>query len=313
MSKQHTPRSRLATALAAVLLGAFIGPGASLAAEPTTAQVEAFDEALLRLADAGQLPAAGQPVTISQPPRTRHELGAVLDLATTGSGAAVLAVTPGGAAERLGVRAGDRVLRINDMPLQPGAGPEPLRRALDAGGGALVVVVQRDGRPLELRGAADSVSLPGYQLLLAGFDGAPGSTCGRVSVFDVFPRNRQVYPVAIIAIDGRHPGPGPVFQLQPGRHVLTVSENIDPNQFSGVSQYQRSRNIRPGVPAVDADPGAGPAAQRAGSPYKDIVIDVAAGVTYHVAAQFHPDRRHEVRTNAYWEPLLFSETPEACR
>jgi hypothetical protein len=235
----------------------------------------------------------------------------VLDLAA--SGTAVLAVTPGGAAERLGVRVGDRVLRINDVPLQAGAGAEPLREALDAGGGALVVTVQRDGRPLELRGRADSIALPGYQVMLAGFDGTQGSSCGRVSVFDIFPRNRHVYPATLIAIDGRHPGPGPSFRLPPGRHVLTVAENIDPNQFSGVAQFQRNRTIRPGVSGAGIDPATGAAAQRAGSPYNDIVVDIMPGVTYHVGAQFHPERRYEIRTNAYWDPLLFSESPEPCR
>jgi hypothetical protein len=288
----------------------------TVAAAPSPAVVEAFDAALLRLADAGQLPAGETPLAISQPPRTRHELGAVLDLAGAGGdGSAVLAVTPGAAGERIGLRVGDRVTRINDVPLRAGDGAEPLRRALDSGDGALVVGVLRDGRPLELRGRADSIALPGYQLLLAGYDAAQASTCGRVSIFDTFPRNRQVYPAAIIAIDGRHPGPGPIFRLPPGRHVLTVAENIDANQFSGVAQFQRSRAIRPGVGGGNADAAATPgaASPRAQSPYKDLVVDIQLGVTYHVAAQFHLDRRYDIRTNAYWDPLVFSESPEACR
>jgi hypothetical protein len=302
----------------AIRAGAWLGLvlASTVAAAPSPAVVEAFDAALLRLADAGQLPAGETPLSISQPPRTRHELGAVLDLAGAGGdGAAVLAVTPGAAGERIGLRVGDRVTRINDVPLRAGDGAVPLREALDGRDGALVVTVLRDGRPLELRGRADSVALPGYQLLLAGSDATQASTCGRVSVFDIFPRNRQVYPAAIIAIDGRHPGPGPIFRLSPGRHVLTVAENIDTNQFSGVAQFQRNRAVRPGVAGEGAAPAAaqGVAPQRAQSPYKDLVVDVLPGVTYHVAAQFHPDRRYEIRTNAYWEPLVYSESPEPCR
>ena len=311
--------------------------GAAIAAEPPPAVRAEFDAALLRLADADRLPrGADESWHISQPPRVRHELGAVLDLAAAGAaGAAVLAVTPGGAAERAGLRSGDRVLALNGRRLQAGLDAEALHEALAAEGGALVIELRRDGREMELRGVADSISLPGYQLLLAGAAGEAASRCGRVSVFDAFPRSQQVYPVVLIAIDGRHPGDGPAYRLTPGRHRLTVSEAIDDRQFSGVAQFQRSRGQRqstpdaaerlrstpgqpirdgarvlhvPAAPATTAAVPRGPSRSR----YKDLEIDVRPGITYRIAAQFHVDRRHDIRGNGYWDPIVYAESPEPC-
>ena len=37
--------------------------------------------------------------------------------------------------------------------------------------------------------------------------GAAASTCGRISVFDVAPRNQDLYRARLINLDGQSPGP----------------------------------------------------------------------------------------------------------
>jgi membrane-associated protease RseP (regulator of RpoE activity) len=299
------------------------------ATEPPPQLVAEVDAALLRLADAGQLPSmeAG-PVRVEQPPRVRHELGAVLDLSDARPGAPVLAITPGGAAEGLGLRRGDRVLELNGVELAGATDVQTLRRALEAGEGGLVLAVERDGGRMQLRGLADSTALPGYQLLLAGVDSA-ASSCGRISVFDVYPRSRKVYPVSVIAIDGRYPGPGPSFRLEPGRHLVTVAERIDLYEFTPIELRRRGtgRGTRAdGAPQAGGERGD---AGGLGAPesvyqehnrrrnsrygYKDLEVVVQPGVTHRIAAQFLESNVVSVQRNTYWEPIVWKDSQEPCR
>lgn len=305
-----------------IALGVYLALGipAAAAADPAARLSAEVDAALLRLADRGELPAA-EPLRIEQPPRTRRELGAVLDLAADGRGAAVLAVSPGGAAERLGLRRGDRVLVLNGVELRGNDDAELLHDALEAGEGGLVLRIERDGVEQELRGLADSTTLPGYQLLLAGVSES-SSNCGRVNVLDVFPRSQDIFPVTVIAIDGRYPGDGPSFRLDPGLHRVTVAENIDSREFNALGLAVRNRSGRSGPPdlyrpaspqgPLDAqpDPAAGPAG---GTRYKDLEIDVRPGITYRIAAQMLSDDSSMVRRFAFWRPILWKESAEVCR
>ena len=94
---------------------------------------------------------------------------------------------------------------------------------------------------------------------------------------------------------GRVPGPteSDVFRGTTDRHMLTVAEAIDWRQFSGVQRLQRDRGSR--------------------DRYKQIEIDAQPGITYRLAARFHPEERHSVRDGAYWEPVIWKESPEICR
>jgi hypothetical protein len=120
-------------------------------------------------------------------------------------------------------------------------------------------------------------------------------SCGRISVFDVAPRNQQLYRAVLIAVDGRLPGPtdSPSYRVTPGRHVLRVAEAIDAHQFSAVNQYKRDRRGR--------------------ERYEEIEVDVQPGTTYRLAAKFNLDRRHEIRDGGYWDPVIWKEDTERCR
>jgi hypothetical protein len=159
-----------------------------------------------------------------------------------------------------------------------------------------------------LRGEADTVVLPGYQLLLAA-PGIPAHGCARISVFDVAPRTQQIYPAVIIAIDGRNPGPAEhTYRVEPGPRRITVAEAIDPHRFNALQHLARSRFSPPasasGEPYMQS--------QRSDR-YKDLLIDVRPGMTYRIGAQFHPERAAEVRNNAHWDPVVWREFAQPCR
>lgn len=119
--------------------------------------------------------------------------------------------------------------------------------------------------------------------------------CARVSTFDVAPRSQQLFPAVLVAIDGELPGPtgAETWRITPGRHVLKVAEAIDPRRFTPLQNRARD--------------GRNP------HRYKTIEIDARPGITYRLAARFHADRRNPMRGGAYWEPVIWKESPEPCR
>lgn len=125
--------------------------------------------------------------------------------------------------------------------------------------------------------------------------GAPlaQAECGRISAFDLAPRSQQLHDAVIIAIDDAYPGRRHAHRVAPGRHRVTVAEAIEAHRFSPLQRVERDRRTR--------------------DRYKELVIDVQPGMTYRIAAKLHLDRRGEIRSNAYWDPVVWSEVAEACR
>jgi hypothetical protein len=117
--------------------------------------------------------------------------------------------------------------------------------------------------------------------------------CGRLSVFDVAPRNQQIYPAVVIAINGRHPGPGHTFRLPVGMQRVIVAESIDHRQFNQLERVLRDRPRR--------------------DRYKEMLIDIQPNVTYRLGARLHPEQRGEIRSNTYWDPVIWLEKAETCR
>src|SRR5690606_2266933 len=113
--------------------------------------------------------------------RLRHDggriarFGALLS-ATQGvrgrSGAEVIAVTPGGSAESMGLVPGDFIVGVNGAAASGGSlssdsHPDPsefIRAQLDQSIGDVSLLVERDGRELVLAGPILSVQLPAYRL-----------------------------------------------------------------------------------------------------------------------------------------------------
>jgi hypothetical protein len=247
---------------------------------------------------------------VDAPAQRVSNLGLLVDSAHGHpDGLHVVGVTPGGGAERIGLRAGDVVVALNGRQLLNNAdAATELRRTVDdlPNGSALAFDVSRDGRTLAMSGALASVELPAMHLTIGGSvaaasggsrpaAGAVGSAgCGRISDFDVAPRQQQLHTAKIIAIDGVTPGPTgtKAYRVEAGSHVLKVSEQIE-NRY--LSFNDRSR--RSGM---------------SGERYKTLTVDIAPDTTTLIAARLNEDKRDEPRNGAYWDPVAWKQVPEAC-
>lgn len=272
---------------------------------------------LLRLVESGEIGADQlESLSLEAAASEQADLGAILDVRHregAGTGLRVLGVTPGSSAAALGLQPGDRLLAVNEVGLVGlGAGPDGralaaqrLREALLDSADDVTLRVARGTDEVTLRGPVRVVALPAYRLqlgtalanvsLAAGGAGDGESTCGRISVFDVAPRSQHLYRAVLIAVDGKLPGPASAdtYRLSPGTHRLTVAEAIDARQFDSVQRVQRDRLRK--------------------DRYKHIDIEVQPGITYRLAARYHLEERHSIRDGAYWEPVIWKETPERCQ
>ena len=120
-----------------------------------------------------------------------------------------------------------------------------------------------------------------------------GQGCGRLSVFNVAPRQQNLHDAAVINIDDAgSPFAGQkVFQLSEGRHVLTVGEKIE-SRYLAFNDVFRNSNVK--------------------NPYKTLEMGVAPNTTYFLAARLIQDKRNVWRDGAYWEPVIWSESTESC-
>lgn len=243
-------------------------------------------QAVERVAAGALQAAAGQ---------TRYELGAVVDVRqASANGVTVLAITPGGAADRLGLRAGDKLRAINGHRLDNTSKPSStLESALQEGNGALRVEALRNGKTLALSGRADAVPP------------APRKgerSCGHVSArAGVAPRSKGIFQAEITQIDGNSTPllqPANRHRVETGKHVLVVREFIDPTHLSS-AQLQQIAKMKKFAMA------------RA---YKSLVVDVEPGISYRIGARLLKDKldTQSIRDNAYWEPVVWEKIPEAC-
>lgn len=226
--------------------------------------------------------------------QARYELGAVVDVRqASAKGGAVMAITPGGAADRMGLQAGDRLRAINghrldDTPMPASA----LERALQDGDGMLQVEVLRNGKPLLLSGRAD--------LAVAGRQGGVQS-CGYVSDREgVVPRNKDIFNVEITQIEGRSTPliPANRHRVESGKRVLVVRELIAYTHLNSAQLVQIKKMKKFAFARA----------------YKSFVIDVKPGMSYRIGARLLRDKldTQSIRDNAYWEPVVWEEVPETC-
>lgn len=286
---------RIAWLVAAQLLLAW--PAAAQQADAAQLQRD-VESALLALADRGALGTSDTPLTVAAPAQVRFELGAVIVPRPDGA-PAIMAITPGGPAERLELRVGDRVVAVNGQRLAGEADlVAKLQAAIARGDGALRVDYLRAGKTQSARGSADIVAIPAYRLVVG--TAATGTCDGFVTDQGVQPRSHSIYAADITLIDGRSTPLAAVnrHRVAPGRHVLTVRELIDRTwldrtQARTIERMQRRENARA---------------------YKALVVDVRPGVTYKVGARLLRDRLDaaSIRDNAYWEPVVWAVEPGDC-
>lgn len=154
----------------AALLGALpFALGAALARANDPRIEQEIEETLLRLLDMGALEASapGRPIVIEREARMRYELGAIVarPRGEGGGGLEVLALTPRGQAERMGLHVGDRILEINGEDLSRSADPgKAMARALLRSRGNMHVELLRGTRRMRIEGSAEAIEVPGFRL-----------------------------------------------------------------------------------------------------------------------------------------------------
>jgi hypothetical protein len=267
----------------------------------------------------GGVPPEQISLSLDAPAERTFDLGVLVD-SSSGSaardGLVVLGTTPGSLASRLGLRSGDILAGINSVSLANlGDDPDGAARAARVlrdsvatlpDGAMLHFHVARGRSMLELEGKITSIVIPAVHLRLGesnagsssdvetGSKSGAGPGCGRVSIFDGAPRQKQFHGVTLISIDGeRSPMSDQVsVRLPAGRHELKVGERIDA-RYLGFSDRFRARG--------------------GNDRYKTLTIDIAANTTYFLAAHLNSEHLNEWRNGAYWEPVVWSTSREACR
>ena len=229
--------------------------------------------------------------------RARYVLGAVVDVRRANvKGITILAITPGGAANRMGLQAGDQLRVVNGRRLDDTLTPSSvLEQALQEGSGSLKVEVIRDGEPVFLSGRADTESS------MAASDAGPSRSCGYVTERGTVPKVSQgIHAAVITSIDGRGT---PLrsenrHRLSAGRHVLIVSEAIEDFYFTSSQQQNRFYTLR----RLNA---------RA---FKALVVEVKPGTSLSIGAKLLRDKldTESIRNNQYWQPVVWKEVPESC-
>lgn len=222
-------------------------------------------------------------------------LGLVVDGRDAGeTGVRVVALSPEGAAERMGVRVGDRLLAVNGESLVGVQAPSALfERALAAGDGEVRLEVERDGTPLTLAGRAGDAMPAGV---------AAQASCGYVSTVGVQPRmSRNIFQAEITQINGQSTPLRPLnrYQVPAGRNVVVVREFIDRHLLPN-ADIQRIHRVQ----------------RREGKrAYKVLVVDVEPGTRYSIGAEWLPERMSpdEIRDHDWWQPVVWESRAEDCR
>ncbi len=293
------------------------GSGQALSITPEQRLREELRVLVLDLVQSGAFGASSPAeiaISIEEPEQRVGNLGVLVDSANAErarDGLRVLATTPGGSAERMGLRTGDVLVAVNGTDLR-NLGSDEDGRALAASrlrdevgtlddGAEVAFDVRRDSRPLEIKGALVGTWLPAMRLTigsavaLAAADGPRSASagCGRISIFDVAPRQQNLHAATLNQIDGRLAGVNgqTTFRVPAGEHVLEVGEAIE-NRYLAINDRQRN-NVRNG--------------------YKTLTINVAPDTTYFVAARLNVDRRNEWKDGAFWDPVIWRESRESCR
>lgn len=322
--RRSLPGAALATALTALGIAAAGAADATAGASGPAVEQRVRDELRVVMAELVESGAFGDQapqqlaLTVDTPAQRVSDLGLLVDSAHGDrDGVRVLAVTPGGAGERMGLRAGDLLLALNGVSLgDGGGGAATLRQTVDAlaNGSALAFQVRRDGQTRLVSGALSSVYVPAMRLIVgdapqlaaagaasaaaaspapaAAAVDAPPRGCGRISDFDVAPRQQNLHGAIIISIDGSLPGPRgtPSYRVAAGSHVLQVAERIE-NRYLTFNDRLRNSSL---------------------DRYKTLQVDVQADTTTLIAARLNPDKSNVWQNGAYWDPVAWKQVAEAC-
>ena len=124
-------------------------------------------------------------------------------------------------------------------------------------------------------------------------EAAPG--CGYISTSAKPPLADDIFPANIRRIDGRDTPKRALnrYRLDAGRHAIAIQEHIGsiPRGYTALRKLGNRE-----VPLV----------------YKIIHIDVEAGRSYQMGAKLHRDQLKPSADSAYWTPVIWRISAEAC-
>lgn len=224
-------------------------------------------------------------IVLSQPAYNVINFGVVIDPDVN----TVLSVTPYSNAESLGLRAGDVIARLS----VDGTVVTSLSEGLQLKPGSLIEAqVKRGNNSLTLDTIAQSKTIPAWSLQVSSNGSAhtgPELTgCGYISVFFSPPTTKYQYPAKVFEVDGES---GfhlrETIKLPAGSHSLKVHEYIPDNMMS---------RRKPGIEKA-----------------KELELVVKPNKTYHIAAQFEPEKRLSVIKEDYWKPIVWKVSDSKCK
>lgn len=140
---------------------------AAAAHEPDPRIAKEIEATLMRLVDMGALDEVdlSRPLVVKQEARMRYELGAVVRVERGMKESPVLAITPGGYAERMGLKVGDLVQAVNGVVLSSSEDPgREFASAISRSAGQLTIQVLRGERTLELAAQVQAIEVPGFKI-----------------------------------------------------------------------------------------------------------------------------------------------------
>lgn len=224
---------------------------------------------------------------LSQPSYSVINFGVIIEPDTR----SILSVTPYSNAHALGLKAGDAIksLRIDGQAVQD------FSEGVTLNPGSLIQVeVQRAGseKLLSLETSAQNKTIPAWSLKVdasnSGQNVAGQFGCGYISVFFTPPTTKYQFPAKVYEVDGES---GyhirETIKLPAGVHSLKVHEfipeNMLPRRKSGIEKA------------------------------KILDITIEPDKTYHIAAQFEPEKRLNLADVAYWEPVVWKVSESKCR
>lgn len=290
-----------------------LAPAAAAGVPSDDVVASAVDSAL---ADAySRDPAHAGELRIERPEQQRYELGAVLDVrAAAADGVPVLAITPGGAAERIGIQVGDQVLAINGAAMA-GRDVDPAGALLDAlagSDGTLAIEVRRNDQTLRLSGEADLVRIPAYVLEVRAPVALRAEGCGYVS--GGAKAYGLVRKVRIVAVNGQAAPSNLIgrLRLPAGEHTLTVQMLpklgfLEPRgQLPASPLLPRPMpDMRVRQPERGMPPDGSGARQSPTGPTLTLELNVAADQSYQLGAR--PDGQGGI------EAFIAGQAPRRCR
>lgn len=257
---------------------------------------------------------------ILRQPETHRQLGAILnanhDADVDARGLEVLAVTPGLLADRLGLRPGDRIIRINRLDLLNRGADEATRsRAYRqflqtfselAPGAALELQVRRQGQTQTLRGRISEQRLPRVRLEILS-DSQPQSSataedessrsqppapgCGSVNARQPTPHADDIFPVVITGINSpaNDLRQRDVVYLTPGTYRVRLLDFIPHYELrSKHTRFARSR------------------------PSRELTVTVEDGQVYYLGAKLLYTISEQADHDDYWQPVVWKSEALTC-